>query len=132
MRTAIDSSALLAIFGEEPDGTAWLEVLMQARREGPLVICDVVYAEISPAFAAEVELVSALHRLGAEHDPVSPAAAWRAGMTFRSYRNEGGPREHLIPDFLIAAHAQIQADRLAAADRGYFRHYFADLPLLQP
>lgn len=36
----------------------------------------------------------------------------------------------LIPDFLIAAHAQIDCDRLAAADRGYLRRYFPELSLL--
>ncbi|MGK0188260.1 MAG: hypothetical protein ACI9R3_004052 [Verrucomicrobiales bacterium] len=39
------------------------------------------------------------------------------GNTFRSF-------EHLVPDFIIAAHAQIQADRLAAIDRGYLREGF--------
>lgn len=38
--------------------------------------------------------------------------------------------DRLIPDFLIAAHAQIDCDRLAAADRGYLRRYFPDLPVL--
>jgi predicted nucleic acid-binding protein len=132
MRTAIDSSALLAIFGDESDGAAWLEVLMRARRECPLVVCDVVFAEIAPAFPTEAQLRAALGKLGVQHEPISQAAAWRAGMTFRSYREAGGPREHLIPDFLIAAHAQVQADRLVSADRGYFRHYFAELTLLQP
>lgn len=41
-------------------------------------------------------------------------------------------RRHLIPDFLIAAHAQTQADCLAARDRGYLRNYFPDLALLDP
>ena len=38
----------------------------------------------------------------------------------------------MIPDFLIAAHAQVQANQLAASDRGYLRRYFPDLALLQP
>jgi hypothetical protein len=46
------------------------------------------------------------------------------------YRRNGGPRLNLIPDFLIAAHASVQADRLAALDRGYIRTYFPSLALL--
>ncbi|MEW6754973.1 MAG: type II toxin-antitoxin system VapC family toxin [Candidatus Latescibacterota bacterium] len=132
MKTAIDSSALLAIFNDEPDGRAWLDVLVQARREGHLVVCDVVYAEVAPAFPSEGELREALRKLGASFQSVSPSAAWQAGVAFRAYRDAGGPREHLLPDFLIAAHALCQADRLAAVDRGYLRRYFSGLSLLQP
>ncbi|MGH2396004.1 MAG: hypothetical protein ACRDFW_03235 [bacterium] len=57
---------------------------------------------------------------------------WLAGHAFKVYRQAGGPREHMIPDFLIATHAQMQADRLAVNDRGYIRRYFPDLSLLQP
>lgn len=52
---------------------------------------------------------------------ISCEAAFLAGETFKAYRKAGGPHQHLVPDFLIAAHAQIRADRLAATDRGYLR-----------
>jgi len=52
MRTAVDSSVLLAIFTGETGAEQWMESLIQARREGQLLICEVVYAELAPAFAA--------------------------------------------------------------------------------
>lgn len=130
MKTALDSSVLLLLFNGEPAAQTWLDLLVQARREGPLVVCDVVYAEVAPAFASEADLREALRRLGASFEPISSAAAWQAGRAFRAYRDAGGPREHLIPGFLVAAHAQVQADQLAAVDRGYLRTYFPDLRLL--
>ncbi|HSG40661.1 MAG TPA: type II toxin-antitoxin system VapC family toxin [Thermoanaerobaculia bacterium] len=132
MKLALDASVLLTIFNQEPGAEAWMDVLVQARRQGLLVLCEVVYAEVAPAFGSRAELEKVLVDLGAHLDPLSAEAAWLAGQTFKRYRLEGGPREHLIPDFLIAAHAKVQADRFAAKDRGYLRRYFPDLAVLRP
>lgn len=130
MITALDSSVLLAIFNAEPEGNRWLDALIQARREGRLILCEIVYAEIAPAFDDQPSLNRQLEALGVSLVPINQAAAWQAGVTFRRYRHAGGPREHMIPDFLIAAHALCQADRLAATDRGYLRRWFGNLRLL--
>jgi predicted nucleic acid-binding protein len=132
MRLALDTSVLLTIFNREPGAEEWIEALIQARRQGQLLLCEVVYAELAPAFATREELNTVLDDLGARLDPIISKAAWLAGRTFRRYREHGGPRQHLIPDFLIAAHAHVQADRLAAVDRGYLRRYFPNLALLRP
>jgi predicted nucleic acid-binding protein len=70
--------------------------------------------------------------LGVGYSPITLEAARLAGRLFRAYRRQGGLREHLLPDFLIGAHARLQANRIAAIDRGYFRRYFPRVRVLHP
>jgi predicted nucleic acid-binding protein len=131
MRTAVDSSVLWSIFKGETDARAWVEILVSARRESELVVCDIVFAEIAPLFRSRLELETRLASLGIEFDPISSESAFLAGEIFREYREKGGPRTHLIPDFLVAAHALKQAECLATRDRGYLRRYFPSLRVLE-
>ena len=132
MRTAIDSSVLWCLLNGEAEAPGWRKTLERVSREGELVICPVALAEISPAYASAGDLMEDLERLAISYDPIRPSAAWKAGQIFKSYRKAGGPRQTMIPDFLIGAHALVQADRLAAVDRGYLRAYFSTLKLLKP
>ncbi|MDB6116322.1 MAG: DNA-binding protein, partial [Verrucomicrobiaceae bacterium] len=101
MTTALDSSVLWAIILREPGHEHWLHTLMQAASEGPLIISPVVFAELAPSTANEGELLALLARLAIIYDPITPASAHVAGLTFKRYRKAGGPRQHLVPDFLI-------------------------------
>ena len=131
MRTAIDTSVLLAIRGKEPDYESWEAALRQAAEQGSLWICPVVFAEMSPGSNSPSQLLKQFEALAIGYDDISTAAAHLAGCIHWKYRQEGGPRTHLVPDFLIAAHAEVQCDRLAAIDRGYLRRYFPRLKLLR-
>ncbi len=132
MLTAIDSSVLIALRNQEPSFEAWRALLFQASTEGELVICPIVFAETMADAPGPAEALETMTRLGIHYDPIHPEAAHLAGQILADYRRGGGPRQHLIPDFLIGAHAQTQADRLAATDRGYLRRYFPGLTLLSP
>ena len=130
MRTALDSSVLLLLSRKQPGWEVWRDRLQFAASEGELSISPIAFAEFSIAYS-QVEAVQAdLDLLNVYYDPITPAAAYLAGQIFLRYRRNGGPRLYLIPDFLIAAHASVQADRLAALDRGYIRTYFPSLALL--
>lgn len=132
MRTAVDSSVLLCILRRQSGWDAWRATLSHAAEEGSLALCPIVFAECSIGFSSVDEALVKFDSLCIGYDPIMPATAYLAGQTFLRYRREGGPRQHLIPDFLIAAHASVQADRLAAIDRGYLRTYFPALTLLRP
>jgi predicted nucleic acid-binding protein len=130
MRTALDSSVLIQLYRKQPGWEGWRERIAKAATEGELIISSVAFAEYSAAYPSVASVQADLDRLQVIYDPINPEAAYLAGQVFLRYRREGGSRPHLFPDFLIAAHASVQADRLAAIDRGYLRAYFPDLPLL--
>jgi len=132
MRTAVDSSVVILLQRRQAGWEAWREVLSHAATEGPLLISPVVFAECSAGFASAEIALREFESIAVHYDPMAPQSAYLAGQIFLRYRREGGPRQHLIPDFLIAAHATVQAERLAAIDRGYLRRYFPDLSLLAP
>lgn len=132
MITAVDSSVLWSLIKQEAGWQDWESTLQKAAADGPLVICPVVFAELAPSTKDPRTLIEFLNRLQIDYDQFSPSAAFQAGETFRRYRAAGGPRQHLVPDFLIAAHALSQAHRLAAVDRGYLRVWFPQLLVLQP
>lgn len=132
MTTAIDTSVILSILGRESGYESWELALRQASESGLLCICPVVFAELSPGSESAPKLLHLLESLAIEYDNFSPESAHLAGRIHLQYRREGGLREHLIPDFLVAAHAKLQCNQLAAIDRGYLRRYFPELKLLAP
>ena len=130
MITAVDTSVLLAIAKAERSARRWANVLETARKQGELVICDIVAAELYAFWQDDTGYDAFVAGLGATFSPINEATAREAGRIFAGYRQQGGPREHLVPDFLVAAHALRQTDQLAAIDRGYLRRYFPQLKLL--
>ena len=133
MITAVDTNVLLDTFIPDPEfGPPSLEALQRCLRDGLLVGCDVVWAEVMAGFPEPRAAMPAMDRLGVVFSPTDRAVAEAAGLAWTSYRRRGGPRERPIADFLIGAHAQVRADRLLTRDRGFYRTYFAELEIVDP
>ena len=114
--TLVDSSVLLDVFTEDPRFLAWSEAqLTQAAQRGAIILNAVVLAEIAPRFSRIETLRSALPSM-AVIEEIPPAAAFLAGHAHADYRRQGGPREAILPDFLIGAHAAVTGRRLLTRD----------------
>ncbi len=130
---AIDSSVLIDLLVGEPATSESAEAsLRQALAVGPVVVCDVVLAEITTALKNGAESLEALEDMGIAYLPLESRSAIRAGEMQRRYRQRGGRRERTIPDFLVGAHAMLQCSALITRDGGFFRDYFKGLKVIVP
>lgn len=133
MISAIDSNVLLDILIPNPAFfEAAAEALEGAASNGVLVVSDIVYAEICVHFSEQQDCDSFFsdNRIGIES--LTRDAHFLASRIWRRYRAQGGKRTRILADFLVGAHAQVQADRLITRDRGFYGSMFPGLVLSEP
>jgi len=132
MVTAVDTSVLLDVLLNDPQHAPnSMKALRQAAVEGSLVLGEIVLAEVAPTLAPS-DMLLFLSDWNLTFVPSSQASAILAGEMFRAYLQRGGKRGRVVPDFLVAAHAQTHAERFLARDRGYYRDYFTQLNIWDP
>lgn len=137
MRTAIDTNVISAIWSREPSAEWATEQLGEARVEGALLVSPFVFVELL-AYPGSTEAFTRgfLEATGIGIDTKIEERVWSVtGQRYALYaarrrRATGeGPRR-LLADFLIGAHALVQAERLLTLDPSRFRQDFPELRLL--
>ena len=129
---AIDSSVLVDLLADGPEADAAESSLRECLSIGPVVVCDVVLAEICTALRDGSEALAVLEDMSIRFNAMEAKSALRAGEMQRRYRQRGGARARTIPDFLIGAHAMLQCDGLITRDAAFYRDYFKGLKLIVP
>jgi len=131
--TLVDTNILLDIATRNSEWSRWsIQQLEAATLRGPLVVNDVIYAEVSTRYRTIEELDRMLSTTRIAVEPIPRAALFLAGKAFLRYRKRGGSRTGVLPDFFIGAHAVVLKCILLTRDPRRYQSYFPTLELRSP
>jgi len=133
MSTLVDTNVLLDVATNDRVWADWsLRHLDAAALRGPLLINDIIYAELSVRYVRVEDVNVFIDTAGLTLERLPRAALFLAGKVFQDYRASGGVRTGVLPDFFIGAHAAIEALPLLTRDVQRYRSYFPKLKLIAP
>jgi predicted nucleic acid-binding protein len=134
MKTALDTNILSAIFMGEPSAPRVRVALNAAKQAGSIVISPPAYAESLANPTGSQDIISAFLQLGgiAIDLPMLDHIWTEAGLRYQRYaahrrQTFGEHPRRILADFLIGAHALLQADCLMTLDTRYYRQHFPEL-----
>ncbi len=131
--TLVDSNVLIDITAKDPHWLSWSrEAFIDVVEEGPVLVDQIVFAEVSIGYPTPEECELALAVQGVECVPIPWPAAFLAGRAFASYRQRRGSKLAPLPDFFIGAHAAVAGLRLLTRDASRYRTYFPTVELIAP
>ena len=133
MTTAVDANIVLDVLVGTPMEVQNAHAAMLAAKvAGDLIISTVAYAEVAMRFKSKSKADDFFSLLTCKVQPLDDNAAFLAGHFFAQYKKRGGTRTRIIADFLIAAHAQQNADRILTRDTRFFGSNFPHLKAVSP
>ena len=128
----VDTNVLVDVIHQDPIWLDWsLRELIKAQNQ-EILTNYVVYAELHTHNTAGPPIDAFLQNLGVQVLDLSRPAAQLAALAFRSYRQRGGTKTGVLPDFFIGAHAQAEGFQLLTRDAGRYRSYFPGIDLICP
>lgn len=133
MATLIDANVLIDVAVRDPVWLKWSRSrLEQARKDGSVLINQIIYSEFSIRYETIDEVDNVLPENEFRRESLPWEAAFAASKAFARYRRMGGLREKVLPDFLIGAHAAIRGYAILTRDPAGYRSYFPDLEIIAP
>lgn len=133
MTCLIDTNVIIDVITNDQTWADWSEQqIAAAASRGPSVVNDVVYAELCGHYNAAVEVDEVLKQIGLSLVSLTKPVLFAAGQAHRLYRGRGGPRQSVLADHIIGAHAAVEGWTLLSRDPRRYRTDFPGLRVICP
>ena len=129
----VDTNIVIDVSTNDPVWAGWSQQqLDSAARREPLVINDIIYAELSVGHRRFQDVDALIARMGITMSAIPRRGLFLAGKAFQRYRRLGGTRTGVLADFVIGAHAVVTDTSLITRDPQRYIAYFPGIELITP
>jgi predicted nucleic acid-binding protein len=129
----VDTNVLLDVLESDAEWAGWSQdQLDAASATDTLAINQIIYSELSMAFARIEEIEAVIEEVALKVEPIPREALFLAGKVFLKYRRAEGIKNNVLPDFFIGAHAAVMQWPILTRDVSRYRTYFPAVELMAP
>lgn len=128
----VDTNVFVDVIRTDPIWLDWSLRELSKAKQKTVLTNFVVYAELHTHDTAGPHIDAFLEKLGVQVMDLSRPAAQLAAQAFKAYRQRGGTKTGVLPDFFIGAHAQADGYKLLTRDAGRYKTYFPKIKLICP
>ena len=129
----VDTNVLIDVLEDDPAWADWSVRQLRAQAQvHDLLINPVIYAELSLLFESVAATDKVIDDMGLVLAELPRAALFLAGRAHVKYRQGGGTRSKVQPDFFIGAHAAVAGCGILTRDDRRYRSYFPTVHLITP
>ena len=157
MILAVDTNILLdVLIPDSAHASSSLNYLTNLSPDEEVIVCEVVFAELASQFVSLDDLLDFLRDTGIKVERSNEETLFEASRAWARYLDKKKDmiicpscahaqpvvcescnrvlrfRQHILSDFLIGAHAKVQAEKIVTRDRGFYRTYFKGLNIATP
>lgn len=132
MAILVDTNVIIDILTDDPDWGDWSENTLEAYADKGLAINPTIFAELCFGCDSLREADDTVRQFGLDYLETPRAGLFRASKAFARYKESGGLKDFVLPDFFIGGHAEESSIKLITRDVARYETYFPNVHLITP
>jgi predicted nucleic acid-binding protein len=129
----VDINVLMDVLQDDPPWAEWSSGQLRSHAKiHELAINPVIYAEVSLPFSTLESFDKVVATMESTLREIPLPALFLAGKAYLQYRQRGGSKSQVLPDFFIGAHAAVAGWPVLTRDASRFRTCFPTIEVIAP
>lgn len=132
MAILVDTNVIVDLITDDPKWASWSEQILESNLDQDLSINPAIFAELAYGFDSLTETESLVRQLALNYLETPRDGLFRAAKAFARYKQLGGTKQFVLPDFFIGGHAEASSLAIITRDTNRYSTYFPSVRLITP